>query len=59
MKIFKKRKPIKKTGVHRIPFEQIVSDVLEHYKDNIIYSKETKDKVIQEIVKRIREQLPD
>lgn len=59
MKIFKKRKPLKNTSVQRIPFEHIITTVLDHYKDNIICSDETRKRIVHEISKEIRDQLPD
>lgn len=59
MKIFKKRKPLKSPDLTRVPFEQIVKDVFDAYKDNMVCSKDTREAITAQITQQIRKQLPN
>lgn len=59
MKIFKKRKDSGDSSKERVPFESIVKNVLDMYKDNIMCSDATRQELANEIIKKIREQLSE
>ena len=43
--------------LERLPFEIIIKEIFTRYKDNLMCSKETIDKITQDASKQIREQL--
>ena len=59
MKVFRRRKHKINAEVERIPFERIVKETFQKYKDNIMCSQETIDNMINDITEKIREQLKE
>jgi hypothetical protein len=55
----KKRKQIKNPKIQREPFEKIIKDVFNKYRDNVACANDIMDSIIDEVTSRIRNQLKE
>ena len=51
------RRPWKNAEVRRRNFEEIVQDIFQEYKDNMLLSKDIADEILHRISTEIRKQL--
>ncbi len=55
----KKRKQTKSPNIHREPFEKIIQDVFNRYRDNVVCASDIMDKIIEDVTCKIRDQLTE
>ncbi len=55
----KKRKQQKNLNIQREPFEKIIKDVFNHYRDNVACASDIMDKIIEDVTNKIRNQLKE
>ena len=55
----KKRKQLKNTNVQRVPFERIIKEVFNKYRDNVVCGKDIMDKIIDDVTSGIRDQIKE
>lgn len=55
----KKRKHLKNPNVQREPFEKIIKDVFDKYRDNVACSNDIMNNIIEDVTGRIRDQLTE
>jgi histone H3/H4 len=53
----KKRKQPKNPNIQRNPFEKIIKDVFEKYRDNVACAADVMDEIIDQVTEKIRAQL--
>ncbi len=53
----KKRKQPKNPSIQREPFEKIIKDVFEKYRDNVACASDVMDEIIDQVTEKIRAQL--
>ncbi|KAA3615804.1 MAG: hypothetical protein D8M58_16585 [Calditrichaeota bacterium] len=55
----KKRKQTKNPNIQREPFEKIVKDVFNKYRDNVVCASDIMDRIIEDVTAKIRDQLKE
>ena len=55
----KKRKQLKNPNIQREPFEKIVKDVFNKYRDNVACAEDIMDNIIEDVTSSIRDQLKE